>query len=243
MRDIPIVVLPLLLAACQTAGGTDTADTADTGAAFTPHDGVVGVCVTTDRADLLQPVGDAVGVVDVSGEGYTPLSVGDCYSEPSRYLDLLESDGSRWRLGWRILDDAHEDVTPEVRIEVDGPVQLHAREGCGEGCSAAFSITSSDRVYAAFNEGTWGSALQAADLPGLTVTAGAELGRAETGCGLEAFTTQVFTGDSAVVLEPYATGSVSVGGLARTAWAASARHYARMDCTDLGDSFAWALTP
>lgn len=256
MRDISILVL--FVTACGTAPtdtadtgdtGTDTGDTADTGDTDTgepyepPAGGRVGVCVTTDAPEVYSATGVIDGTIAGGGEGYEPLEHGYCWASVSRHLDVVDGNGVRWRAGWSVVDDAGVDVTPPVQLETDGPVQLRSRESCGQGCSAAFSLLSGGTLVAAFNAGYWGAPFQEGDLPGLTVEPGAELGRAETGCGLEAFTTMVFTGDAAVELEPYATGPVMINGVERTAWAAEAHSFVRVDCTDIGDSFAWAVSP
>lgn len=239
MRDIPILVL-VLFAACRV---DVTDDSGDPDPPYVPSDGRSTVCVTTDTPDLYQATGEVTGLVSGGGEGYEALESGECWGTPARFLDLVDPAGHTWRAGWGLTDDQGTDVSPEVHIPVDGPVQLRSRVSCGEGCSAAFSIVSGELLYAAFTEGYWGPAFEEGDLPGLTVSAGGDLGLVDTGCGLEAYTTQVFDGDTRVELEPFATGTVQVGGEDRRAWAISAHRYEVVKCTDVGDTFAWGLSP
>lgn len=94
----------------------------------------------------------------------------------------------------------------------------------------------------AADEGYWDRSLADADTPGLTIAAGEVLGEAEDGCGLQSYTSMVFMAyDDEVELSPWGTGEVLAGGTPTRVWAVASSSYVRMDCTDLGDTFARAI--
>lgn len=247
-RAIPVLVL---LAGCPLSKD-DTADTAtddtgvidDTATTFTPAPaGDVSVCITNDTSldwyDVLR-----FEATVVSEDVYTAsLPYGKCWgSDLSRAIEVIDGDGVTWQLAWKLTDPDGLDVTPTAALTPGSTVDVSAGMACGEGCAWAFSVSESDAVVVAGAEGYWYPALDPEDLPGMTVSEGAVLGEAEDGCGLLAYTSVVFTGDTDTVeLEPWEEGDLLVGGQSVHLWAVDSAHYVREDCTDLGDMLSWAV--
>lgn len=141
---------------------------------------------------------------------------------------------------WGLTDPDGVDVTPAAALTAGMEVNVSAGMSCGEGCSFGFSVAD-DTVIVGADEGHWYPALNAEDLPGLTVAEGPVLGEAEDGCGRQAYTSIVFTtADDTAELVPWEASEVVTAGVVTQVWAAAASHYVRQDCTDLGDTLTWA---
>jgi len=256
MRDIVITLLsslPLFAVACRapitdtadtadTHDTADTADTADTGAYVPAAKGSATVCVSRDFGEAWGFDGVYTGTVVVEAEGYTPLPQAGCYAAtPARSLLVVTAEG-QVAVGWTVAGP-DGDVTPELGLQPGALVDLHVASQCGEGCGYAFSVVRDDVIVGAVADGYWGEALDASATPGLTVSAGAELGQYEDNCGTVADHSMIFAGDTTVELTPFATADLDVGTAALTVYALGAETWVHAVCTDLPDRFSWAVAP
>ena len=194
------------LVACVSKGD-DTGDTADsgetgddTGATFTPAaEGAARVCLSSDVEPEWFHVEHLAATVLSDGPYVAALPYGKCGSGLTRAIEL-DAEGVTWQIAFTLRDDAGTDITPAPSLEAGLVVDAGLGQSCGEGCAYAFSI-SDDTVILAATEGYWYDSITSKDTPGVSVSAGAVLGEAEDGCGRQAYSTIVFSGDDSVELE------------------------------------------
>jgi hypothetical protein len=243
------MLIPLLSASTLVACG-DKPDDDDTGGdAADPEVGFVHACVagpfedpySSDAYDSFwEEVVSGTVVSDAAATDAldTPLS---CYGTARRVLTLEDAEGGTWRFAYGIDDPADADATPAMRVAAGDPVTVRYRAVLDFGSANGFVVTDDAGLVAAVEAGTWGNALQDGDVPGLTVAVGGAYGEVDTDCGRRVHDALVFAGDARVRLEPYAEGSVTVGGATVTAYAVAATRFEDVQCTDLAGTVSWAV--
>lgn len=135
----------------------------------------------------------------------------------------------------------------ELPVAIGDTVEVLARRRGGWGQGAGLVVRDEDgALLAAFDEGTWGGALDADDVA-VEVRAGAEFDVVREECETRSLRALRFVGDGAPVeLEPFDQAPIEVEGAALRAVAVQAERLgpgASCEVTDQSDIFAWALLP
>lgn len=235
----------LALAAC----GDKPDDGDDTGDAGEPTVGFVHACVSGPFDNPYEdPEYSSFWTTSVSGTvvsdaagsdvGDTPL---ECYGFAHRVLTLTDAEGETWRFSYGVDDGDEQDVTPALDVSAGGAVTVTFRAVLDFGSANGFVVTDSAGLVGAVEAGTWGSALEAGDVPGLTVQVGDPYGEVDTDCGTRVHDELVFVGDTSVTLAPFEVGSVSVGGVPLDAYGMVATRFEDVQCTDLAGNVSWAV--
>jgi hypothetical protein len=249
-----LLALALPLAACgdkpDDTGDGDTGDTGGGGGVYAGLVGQVHACVGGDAPDPYSGEVNSFWDADVSGTVVSdgPMS-GEletdfyCEGTPARVLVVEDAGGAQWQFTYGVVDAAGTDATPALAVAAGDSVMVRYRAVLDFGQANGWVATDADgAAIGAFEAGTWGNALQEGDVPGLVVTAGVPIAEINTECGPRIYDFLTFTGDDSVQIEPFGTGSVTVGGQALTAFGVAATHFdERVQCTDLAGVTSWAV--
>lgn len=247
-----LLALALPLLACgdkpDDTGGDDTGGGG--GGVYAGLMGSVHACVGGAAPDPYEDVQGSLWSTDVSGSVVSdgPMSGAldtgfYCQGTPARVLRVEDAEGAQWAFTYAVLDSDGGDATPALAVAPGDAVTVRYRAVLDFGQANGWVATDAEgAVIGAFEAGTWGSALQTGDVPGLTVTAQDPIAEVPTDCGPRIHDWVTFTGDDTLQLEPFDSGSVTVGGQALTAIAAVATRYdERVQCTDLAGTTSWAV--
>lgn len=139
---------------------------------------------------------------------------------------LDDGAGTVASIGFGVRDAEGGDLTPPIDLVAGDTVQLTYRYRVVWGDVAGFVLSDGVGVVVAAEEGAWGGALHASDVPGLTVQRGEDVVATEpTECQpIEGYEI-VYTGDEALTLTPVSSGTVQIGGAPLTAMALAAYDY------------------
>lgn len=246
----PLLGLALALAACGDAPDDTAEDDTGGGGVYAGRVGSVHACVGGDAPDPYEDVQDSFWTTDVTGtvvsDGATTgaLETGfSCQGSPARVLVVADAAGALWHFSYAVVDAAGVDATPALDVAPGDAVTVRYRAVLDFGQANGWVASAPDgAVIAAFEAGTWGSALQAGDVPGLAVSALDPIAEVPTGCGPRIHDLLTFTADDTVRIEPYGTAPLTLGGQPLTAFGAIATRFDdRARCTDLVGTVSWAL--
>ena len=181
--------------------------------------------------------------LEVTGE-VTALDtpVGDC----ARSVTLDDGAGATVTVGLRVEDAAGADITPAFALTVGEQARLLYVYRLVFGSVEGLVVRDdAGGLVLAAEEGTWGGALAAGDVPEVSVERGSEvIGVRETGCEPQEGYGITFTADDAVSLTPVEGGALTVGGEPMTALAVVAFGWGEgTNCvtTDRTEQVAWAV--
>ena len=182
------------------------------------------------------------GTVVSDEAGAMPETAMECYWTVDRVLTIEDTEGVQWSVGYGVETPEGVSDTPALDVEVGEAVSLTYRTVQSFGAANGFVLEDDDGLVAALESGTWGPALEAGDLPGLTVTSGAMIGTQDSECGTEGHFAWSFAGDDTVEVDPYNQDTVTIGGAAYNAMAvANLQWQGDVQCTDLAGDEVWAL--
>ncbi len=126
-------------------------------------------------------------------------------------LTVVDAAGQETTVGWSVSDDFGADVSLPLSLAVDDFVDLRVRSVLVWGDVQGLTVVRDGQLILAVEEGTWGGALEEADL-GFSVTPGDEVFVQDLECETRTTVQGVFTvGSEALVLEPLSTGSMTMG--------------------------------
>jgi hypothetical protein len=249
---LALLALALPLAACGDKPDDTGDDTGETGGGGV-YAGLVGsvhACVGGDAPDPYQDVQDSWWTADVSGTVVSDGAMSGaldtafyCEGTADRVLIVEDADGAQWHFTYGVRDADGADTTPPLDVAAGDAVTVRYRAVLDFGQANGWVATDADgAVVAAFEAGTWGSALQDGDVPGLSVDGSEPIAEVPTDCGPRIHHWLTFTGDDEVQIKPFGMQTVTVGGQALTAYGAIATGFdERVQCTDLAGVTSWAV--
>lgn len=240
VRDLGLRGMALLvLSACDGGAGKGAFGTLVRGDAWT--------CLQTDDVDAV--LGEETASYDVSGTVVSEEAAAGpegnllaCGGATSRVLTIAATDFSTWTMGYGILDEVGADQTPALDVSVGAQVYLHFNAVNSFGTAGGFVLQDTTSVIAAMDVGSWGSALEIDDVPGLVVADGEKIAAEETDCGLLTGRSLLFQGDADTELSPMGSRLITFSGKAFTAFAVANTSYEdEVDCTDVAGERTWAV--
>jgi hypothetical protein len=163
-----------------------------------------------------------------------------CSSPVATAVDVLDSTGTTWTLGYGIVDAKGDQTLPDLDLDLDTTVNLIVRQST-DGLSRGFVIHDGLGVVAAMDEGVNGGALDPADVDGLSVTRGTAIGFSKDDCGKMEGTQITFDGESTVSSSPFGSTTVDLDGVALQVYAIDAYYWTRSTCDDEIDHLTWAV--
>jgi hypothetical protein len=182
------------------------------------------------------------GTVITDGTGPMPETAMECYGTVHRVLQIEDDEGVVWSLGYGIEDALGDDTTPSMPVEPGQEVQLTYRTVQSFGSANGFVLEDEHGLVAALESGTWGPALEQGDVPGLTVTSGAQMTTVDSECGVEGHFAWSFAGDEVLEVQPYGERTLAIDGSDFTVIAvANLQWQGQVQCTDLAGTEIWAV--
>lgn len=184
-----------------------------------PGDGRIDLCLDDQGGgnDVDLEVEGTLGSVDGSTT--------QC-AQSTRTLTFDDGEGVTHTLGITVLDDDGADITPALDLEPGATISVLYRYRMVWGSTAGVVVTDAEGLVAAFEQGGWGGALQAGDVPGLEVTVGSEIvAEQRTACEPRQGRELVFGADETVTLTPVTSRALTVDGVGATALALAAYEY------------------
>lgn len=162
-------------------------------------------------------------------------------------LTLRDEDGVEHTFGVNLQRPDLSLLDWELPVAIGDTVEVLARRRGGWGTGAGLVVRDeAGALLAAFDEGTWGGALDAADVA-VEVRPGAEFDVVREECETRSLRALRFVGDGAPVeLQPFDQAPIRVEGAALRAVAVQAERLgpgASCEVSDQSDIFAWALLP
>ncbi|MBL8615032.1 MAG: hypothetical protein JNM72_05410 [Deltaproteobacteria bacterium] len=162
-------------------------------------------------------------------------------------LTLRDEDGVEHQFGVNLQRPDFSLLDWELPVAIGDTVEVLARRRGGWGQGAGLVVRDeAGALLAAFDEGTWGGALDEDDVA-VEVRAGAEFDVVREECETRSLRALRFVGDGGPVeLQPFDQAPIEVEGAALRAVAVQAERLgpgASCEVTDQSDIFAWALLP
>ena len=164
--------------------------------------------------------------------------------ECSESVTLVGEDDAVLTVGFTVLDENGDDVTPALDLAVDDTVEGIYRYKMVWGTVEGLVLSDADGLVLAADQGTWGGSLEEGDID-FAVSRGAEVLDTEV---TECVTTErhgvVFEADETVEVAPFGQGEIAVGGQSLAAWAVSSTVLGpgrNCEISDQTDSLAWAV--
>ena len=192
----------------------------------------------------------APGKVGIRASGIvTALDVGtsapaECYIDgAATLLTVTEPDGTGSTVAIAVRDGRGGDATPALDVELSDPVSLLFRRRIVWEEVSGMVLDDSEGLVAAFEEGTSGSALEAADVNGLAVRSTEEdAGEQHHACGVRFSHALEFLADEAVSIRPVHSAAITIDGEPYTALAVADYSWDKaVRCTDLTGATSWAV--
>ncbi len=210
-----------------------------------PQRGAVYACLGGPEEAMAGEDLDIVVTGTVIGfDSGADMNLAECWNDPSMTVDIEDANGDVWTLGWSVLDHSQADITPNLDLFEEDVVDLTFRWKLVWGTTAGFVLADDAGTIGAADEGTWGSALDAADLPGFEVARGTDLmALEETSCQpTHGFNVDFITPSETVSLLPVSTGTLEVDGQTLNVIAVDAMEHGPSDTcstSDTTDITAW----
>jgi len=162
--------------------------------------GTLTICEAGDGSSLDDEFGEDM-TLDISG---TVIAINSDAVECSRSITVENADGDSWTVGLSVTDDQGEDVLLDIDLELDDTVELVYRSRLVWGEVKGFTISDSEGLVLAVEEGTWGGALEPELLEGFSTSRNDELLATEREeCMVRKSYAMEFEGDESLTLQPY----------------------------------------
>lgn len=180
-----------------------------------------------------------------SGAGSVGPVVATCDGETAYdYLELAEeaAPSRHWYL-YYVVEHREGGAPVRTRLQVaDGDhVDVRLRVTAGFGYAGGFAASTDGQLRLAVEYGVWGTTLEDADHPGLSVAPGPELGRSNVSCGTRIDRTQRFAfGGTTIDVGPSQLASLGVAPTTAQVLVGESYDWADVRCTDLAGAVTWA---
>lgn len=207
-----------------------------------PETGETTVCVSSDGAVLADDSEEFTfsvsGTMSAMGDATGFSSSLECYGTPERSFTVEGADGTAWTVAYAIRDESGASVTPTIEdeVQVGDAVNLTYRHIRSFGSASGFALSDERGLVAAVEQGTWGPALRAEDVPTVSVSSGGVVGETEEECGSLEHAEIVFADE---VVAPFDSRRVMFDSPYEV-WAVANTTWQRAECTDLAGDWMWA---
>jgi hypothetical protein len=184
-----------------------------------PGDGRLDICLDDEAggAAVDLELDGVVGAID----GATT----QC-AQSTRTITFEDGEGVTHTLGFSVFDADGADITPALDLAPGATISVLYRYRLVFGSTAGVVVSDGEGLVAALEQGGWGGALQAGDVPGLDVSVGSEIVAEErTACEPKQGRELIFAADETVTLTPVASTDLTVDGTPATALALAAYEY------------------
>lgn len=190
--------------------------------------GAVTVCLDGGR-----PSGDDDVDLAISG---TVTAVGAATADCGPSVTVEDAAGAATTVALRVTDAAAADITPPIDVAIGDAVELVYRWRLVWGDVAGFVLSDDGGLVVAAEEGGWGGALEAGDVPGLTVRRGdAPVASEASSCQPREAFELVFEADDTVTLVAVDSAPVTIAGVAATALAVAVWDYGESEGCQISD--------